>query len=603
LRIFGQCKGFGLRITGLFALTVLETPLFLLAPIPLALAVDSVLGSDPVPTFLNPILPDSLTDHQLLIAAALLQLVIVLITNLHTMTSEVLRTATSERITQAIRSRLFGRVQQMSFAFHDKRGVSDSLYRIQYDAPAMGSVIVDALIPMASAAITLVFVFIVIFRINAELAVVAIAISPFLMLLAARFRRAMRTQFAESKQLDSSAMAVVSEALGTFRVVKAFGREQQEQERFARSADHSIAAKIKVSWTQGFLTLMVDLITAFGTAAVLYIGVRDVQSNALTLGDLLIVMSYLARLYAPLGMITRKTADLQESLASATRGFDIIDRQPEIRERPHAAAIARAKGEIAFRDVSFAYGPDAPLALDGITFSVAAGTRVGIAGRTGAGKSTLVSLLLRFYDPVLGSIELDGRDLREYRLEDLRRQFALVLQEPVLFSTSVRENIAYGRLGAGLDEIRAAAAAAGADDFVMRLPDGYDTLVGERGMRLSGGERQRISVARAFLKDAPILVLDEPTSSVDIRTEAEMMATTERLMQSRTTFMIAHRLSTLDYCDVRLTIDGGRVVEGPVPSSPDWRHTFGLAETSSTRSMTSGTRRIAPQGDAWHDER
>jgi ATP-binding cassette subfamily B protein len=271
-------------------------------------------------------------------------------------------------------------------------------------------------------------------------------------------------------------------------------------------------------------------------------------------------MGYISQLYAPLKTISRKTASMQSHFASAERAFALLDEPADVIERPGARPLVRAKGAVAFQGVSFAYRGDQPV-LGDVTFDVAPGTSVGIAGATGAGKTTLVSLLSRFYDPTSGTILLDGVDLRDYKVADLRNQFAIVLQEPVLFSTSITENIAYARVGASFEEIVAAAQAANAHDFICRLPQGYDTLVGERGMRLSGGERQRVALARAFLKDAPILILDEPTSSVDVKTEATIMEAMERLMQGRTTFMIAHRLSTLEHCDVRLRIEEGRMVD------------------------------------------
>jgi ATP-binding cassette subfamily B protein len=354
-------------------------------------------------------------------------------------------------------------------------------------------------------------------------------------------------------------MRVVQEVLATFRVVKAFGREDAEHERFVQASDQSVRANVRVSWTDGFLSLLIDAVTAAGTGAVLYIGIRQVQAGALSLGALLVVISYLSRLYDPLKTVTRKVSAIQRALASAQRSFEILDEVPEITDRRNALPLQRARGEIWFESVSFSYDGKHPV-LEEVSFAVPRGARVGILGPTGAGKSTLVSLLMRFYDPSAGAIRLDGVDLRDYRVADLRRQFALVLQEPVLFSTTIAENIAYGRPDASDAEVRAAAAQAGAHAFVDGLPDGYDTLVGERGMRLSGGERQRISLARAFLKDAPILILDEPTSSVDIKTEAAIIESMNRLTEGRTSFMIAHRLGTLETCDLFVEIVGGRAV-------------------------------------------
>src|SRR6266576_3723491 len=369
----------------------------------------------------------------------------------------------------------------------------------------------------------------------------------------------MRRQHRHIKKLESSALAVVQETLGALRVVKAFGGEQQETDRFAQRSREGVAARIRMALTEGRYGLLVGLTTALGTGAVLFIGVRHVQANLLTLGQLLMAVTYLGQLYEPLKTVSKKAATLQSYLASAERAFALLDQQPEVPERPDAHPLERARGALEFRGVSFAYGPDRPVLHD-ISCVIPPGTRLGVVGATGAGKTTLISLLTRFYDPQHGEILLDGTDLREYRLTDLRRQFAVVLQEAVLFSTSIAENIAYAAPGATRQQIVAAAQAANAHEFIERLPQGYDTEVGERGMKLSGGQRQRIALARAFLKDSPVLILDEPTSSVDAETEAKILGAMRHLMRGRTVVLISHRPSTLERCEALLVLDHGRVV-------------------------------------------
>jgi ATP-binding cassette subfamily B protein len=370
----------------------------------------------------------------------------------------------------------------------------------------------------------------------------------------------MRKESRQARKLESAALAVVHETLGALRVVKAFGQEARETERFVRRSRESVAARLHVALLQGRYGVVVGLTTALGTAAVLWIGVGHVRAGVLSLGQLLMVMGYLGQLYDPLKTISQKAGTFQTYLASAERAFALLDERPDVPEQALARPIERAHGRIAFRNISFAYDPAHPV-LDNVSFEVPPGARVAVRGMTGAGKTTLVSLLTRFYDPTAGAVLLDGVDLREYRLGDLRNQFAIVLQEPVLFSTSIAENIGYGRPGATELEITAAARAAGAHEFIARLPHGYATPVGERGMRLSGGERQRIALARGFLKDAPLLILDEPTSAVDVQTEAAILEAMDRLMRGRTAFLITHRVSALTVCDVRLQLERGRLVE------------------------------------------
>ncbi len=317
-------------------------------------------------------------------------------------------------------------------------------------------------------------------------------------------------------------------------------------------------ARIRMASFEGTFGLLVGVTTAMGTAVVIYLGGRHIQSGLITLGDLVLVIVYLLQLYAPVQAIAKSVTTLQSSLASTRRALALLDEAPDVVERPHARPLVRAAGAVAFRNVSFAYAGHARVLHD-LSFDVPPGTRLGIMGATGAGKTTLVSLLSRFYDPTAGEILLDGIDLREYRLQHLRRQFAIVLQEPVLFSATIAENIAYARPDASEQDIVESARSANAHDFIAGLSDGYQTLVGERGMRLSGGERQRIALARAFLKDAPILILDEPTSSIDVETEAVILEAMWRLMQGRTAFLIAHRITTLAPCDACLELEGGRL--------------------------------------------
>lgn len=563
-RIWGQARPYWQHIVGVFLLDLLASPLGLLAPVPLKIAVDSAIGNHPLPSFLEPVLPPRATHSgtaALFLAVGLL-VGLTVVRQIQSLASSLLRTYTAEKLVLDFRSRLFRHAQRLSLAYHDMSGTADSVYRIQYDASAIQYVALDGFVPFFRAGFTLVAMLYITLRIDWQFAMVALVVSPGLYWVSQASRRRWRVQSREVKTMESAAMAVVQEVLSAVRVVKAFGREDYEQDRYMRRSTDVLGARIRLGLAEGRFSLIIGLITSVGTAAALWLGVRHVQAGVLTLGSLFLVMSYLSQLYEPLRTIGQKATRLQGYLASAERAFAILDQRPDVVERPNARPLARASGAVTFRNVCFAYQQGQSVLRD-ISLEVSPGTRVGIAGRTGAGKTTLLSLLTRFYDPVSGQIVLDGVDLPDYRVADLRNQFAIVLQEPVLFSTSIRENIAYARPEASDEEIVKAAKLADAHDFIIGLPEGYQTRVGERGMRLSGGERQRISLARAFLKDAPILLLDEPTSSVDLKTESTIMEAMDRLMRGRTTFIIAHRLSTLEGCDLRMELQNGGLVSPP----------------------------------------
>jgi ATP-binding cassette subfamily B protein len=558
-RLLAEAHPYWAHLLGVLLLGLLATPLALLTPVPLKIAIDSGLGRRPLPGLLEPLAGKGVSPLRALLLAAALQIVIVILGQLQSLALTLFSTYTGERLTLTFRARLFRHVQRLSLAYHDARGTADSIYRVQYDAPSIQDILVDGLIPFVSAALAVIGMIYITARIDEKLALVAIAVAPFLFLSVRIYRRRTRYRYKAAKGLESGALNVVQEVLTGLRVVKAFGKEDSEQQRFVDRSTAGMRARIRLALSESLFSLVVSAITAVGTSAVLVIGIQDVRSGRLTLGELMMVISYLSQLYSPIKTVSKKVASLQTSMAGAERVFELLDEMPEVVQRSWARPLKRTRGQIEFRDVSFAYEGGSPV-LSGLDFTVPAGTRLAVLGRTGAGKTTLASLLTRFYDPTEGQILLDGVDIRDYVVADLRDQFAIVLQEPVLFSTTISENIAYARPDASHKEIVRAARAAGANDFVTQLPHGYETQVGERGMRLSGGERQRISLARAFLKDAPILILDEPTSSVDLGTEAAIVQAMERLMEGSTTIMITHRPSIAETCHAQLELEGGHAV-------------------------------------------
>ena len=561
-RLAREVRPYRVHLVGLALLGLLASPIALLTPVPLKIAVDNVLGAQPLPRALAVVLPDALAGSRngLLLFAVVLLVLIALLGQLRDLAFGVLKTWIGERLVLDFRSRLFGRAQRLSFTYHDAAGTADAMYRIRYDAEAISYLTVEGAVPLLSAAATVAGMLYVSLRIDLPLALVALSVVPVLLVLSGTVRRRLRAQARHLKRLDAGVLAVIQETLGALRVVRAFGQEDRQNRQFAREAGESVRAKVRLALVEGGAGVLVGLTTALGMALVVYLGVSHVRGGVLSLGALLLIASYLGQLYAPLRTLSRKVSSVQSHLASAERAFALLDQPGDVPERADARPLHRARGDVVFQHVSFGYDPMQPVLHD-VSLAIEAGTRVTITGTTGAGKTTLVSLLTRFYDPTAGEILLDGEDLRAYRLADLRDQFAIVLQQPVLFSTTIAENIAYGRPGAAAPEIEAAARAANAHEFIVALPHGYDTQVGERGMRLSGGERQRVALARAFLKDAPILILDEPTSSVDVGTEAAILEALERVMRGRTVFLITHRPTTLLGWDVRLHFQHGRLVE------------------------------------------
>ena len=560
-RLASQARSSWSPIAALFLVGLLATPLALLTPLPLKLAVDNVLGSRPLPPAIDALTPAAITrtPSTLLLGIAVFTLAIALLTQLQALASRYLTAVAGERLVLDFRRAIFQHLQRLSLSYHDSIGTSDSVYRMQNDVPAIRYLIIDGFMPSVSAAVALAGMVYVMLRMDWQLTLVALVIAPPLLVMTQAYRPLLRNQSRDVKKLESGALAVVHEVLGALRIVKAFGQEDREGERFLRRADAGVRGRIRLALAEGHFNVIVGLITAAGTAAVLFVGIGHVRAGVLSLGNLLLIMGYLGKLYDPIKTISRKVATVQGHLASTERAFALLDEPVDVDERVDARPIGRARGAIAFHDVSFRYAADRPVLHD-VSFTIEPGTRLGLVGASGAGKSTAINLLMRLYDPTSGEILLDGHDVREYRLADLRRQFAVVPQEPVLFSMSIAENIAYANPGAGAHTIVAAAQAANAHDFIVQLPRGYDTQVGERGVQLSGGQRQRIAIARAFLQDSPVLILDEPTSAVDAEAEAAILEAVRRLMRGRTVILITHRSTMLEGCAGIVVLEHGRVV-------------------------------------------
>src|SRR2546422_2085047 len=544
----------------LLIISLAAVPITLITPLPLKLLVDSVLGSQPLPGYLAIFASTgpSLAKNSVLWVAVGLLLGVAFLTYSQNLVNVWASSKVGNGMTLDVRDRLFRQMQRLSVTYHDTMGAADFAYRTLNDAPMLRSFGIDGMIPLATSILTLGAMILVMVLLDWQLALIALLVSPAMFLLIVVFRPRIRAGWRKYRNSETAAMAVAQETLGASRLVKSYGQEERKSQQLVSHYSESQAAALKVSVDSAIYNLLVGVVTAGGLAAVLFVGIGHVESGVLSLGSLLVVNFYVTQLYGPLRNVGQSLLDIQMSLTGVERYHAVMDEKPDVPESPNAIPLGRAKGKLAFDNVSFEYLKDHPVLQD-VSFQLALGDRLGVVGPTGSGKSTLSNLLLRLFDPNQGSVTLDDRDLRDYKVADLRNQFAVVHQETVLFSTTVAENIRFARPDASMEGIVKAATQANAHEFITNLPDGYNTLVGERGMKLSGGERQRISLARAFLKDAPILVLDEPTSSLDVHTEGAILETIQKLMQGKTTIMIAHRPSTLRDCNLVLILESGRV--------------------------------------------
>ena len=560
IRVLGYVRPFRRLATLSIILTVVVAGLGLLAPWPLKILFDSVLGDHPLPGPLEPLLAPLADDTMLVLLLVVAGGFLITVgENLLSVWNSYAQTRLEQGIILDFRTDLFAHAQRLSMAYHDGRRAGGLIFAINHQADSAAGLLM-ALQPLVQSGLTIVGMFWITYTIQPQLALLSLVIVPILYTSVAYYMRHIDSRVRDVKNLEGESLSIIHEAVSMLRVIVAFGRERHEQRRFREHGERAVDARVDVTVRQTAFSLAINTTTAAGAALVLGFGVHQILQGRMTSGELLIVIAYVTSIYGPLEAISTTIGSLKERFVSLEIAFNLLDEDPEIVDRPGARAIERAAGDVALERVSFGYAGREET-LHHIDFSAPRGSIVGIVGPTGAGKTTLVSLIPRFYDPAEGRVLIDGTDVRDITLVSLRRQVSVVLQEPLLFSGTIRENIRYGRLDATDEEVIDAAKAANAHDFIMSLPRRYSTLLGDRGARLSGGERQRIAIARAFLKDAPILILDEPTSAIDSRTESVILDALDRLMVGRTTFMIAHRLSTIRRPDLILVMDGGRIVE------------------------------------------
>jgi ABC-type multidrug transport system fused ATPase/permease subunit len=522
-----------------------EVALGALTPWTLKLVVDNVLSGRPMPGWIAAVTSPVGTHTAALLGVILAGGLVLQMTNeAVSMVHTQIMVDTGQRMVYDLRARLFAHLQALDMRHHTSVSAGDAVYRIDADAYCIDNLVMKGIFPLGSAALTLVVMLAILIKLDSMLAVLALCVVPFLYWVLRVYTTPLGDRAERVKELESTLAERLYEKFAAIRVVKSFGRERYEQERFGARSMEAMRERIRLTWQESLFSVAITGVTMVGTALVLWVGGLHVLRGELTVGSLLVVIAYLGSVYGPLSAIAHTAGSLQEALASTRRVRRTL---AMVREDTDAASErgfnpARVRGHIVFDQVTFGYDGHAPVLQD-VSFEARPGEMVALVGLTGAGKTTAVSMIPRFYDPSAGRVLIDGRDVREYQLRGLRERIALVLQDPVLFRGTIADNIRYGRLDASNEEIRRAAIAAHADEFVSRLDRAYDTEVGESGSGLSGGERQRLSIARAVLKDAPILILDEP----------------KRLRAGRTTIVIAHRLSTIRDADRILVLDRGQV--------------------------------------------
>ena len=533
----------------------------LLKPWPLKLILDHVILDKPLPRswhFFHGIAAAGRTG--LLVDSAVAIVLIALCGGVLSYFQIFITSSIGYKMVYALRRELFTHLQQLSLSFHNRSRSGDLMTKIAGDTNTLKDVFADSIMKFASYSLTVIGMLAVMMVIDWKVGAIALATLPFLCFSLFHLFRKTKASVKAQKKQEGKVNSRMTEVLSAIPLVQAFAREHYEEELFDAVTAETVLESIRVARLEAAATRSSEIITAVGTAAAVLFGATQVLSGRMLPGELVLVVGYLTNMYKPIRSLAKLSTDLSKAMASAERISDVLDIEPEIQDPPHAIEAQRLKGEIVFEGVSFDYG-DGKDVLRQVSFAGSPGQRVALVGASGAGKSTIVSLILRLYEPQEGRILIDGVDIRQYRRDSLRRQIGLVLQQSILFGATIRENIAYGSPEASLDRIVAAARAANADEFIRELEDGYDTVIGERGATLSGGQRQRIAIARALIRDAPILILDEPMTGLDVENEGKVREALDRLMRGKTSLMITHDLPSIADADLVLLLEEGRIAD------------------------------------------
>jgi ABC-type multidrug transport system fused ATPase/permease subunit len=563
--VFELVKPYKKWLLVIFAAMLLETGMSLLGPWPLKIIIDNVVGNHHLPGWLQWIndLPFGKNKMAIATAAAFGLIIITLIGGIASYMDNYFTESVAQYVANDLRKKVYHHLQRLSLSYYDSHQIGNILSTITSDVSTIQGFASSALLSILIDALTILGMLGLMFYMNWDFALVAVAVTPILLLFVARFKKAVKKATHEVRTQQSSMVSVLQQGLESVRAVKAFDRQDLEEKHLENVSMSTVQASLKARKIKSLLSPVVGVVVAACTAFVLWRGAHLVLIEAMTLGGLTVFLSYLGKFFKPVQDLAKLTTSIAQASVSLERIQAILDTDTVIPQKPDAKEPTNVQGHIDFEHVAFSYDPETPV-LSNVHFSIKAGQRIGICGPTGGGKSTVVSLIPRFYDPTKGRVLIDSVDITNYQLhgdKGLRDQIAFVLQDTVLFFGTIKDNIAYGKINATQEEIEAAARMANADEFIAKMPHGYDTMVGERGLTLSGGQRQRIGIARAIIRNSPILILDEPTAALDTESEKLVMEALERLMKGRTVIIIAHRLSTIRDADKIVVLKGGYVAE------------------------------------------
>jgi ABC-type multidrug transport system fused ATPase/permease subunit len=541
---------------------LVETLMGLAAPWPLKLALDNVLGSHPLPEWLSIIHESFLGEgkNAILHFAALAVVAIAVLDGISSYADSYFTTSIGQWIAHDLRRTVYDHLQRLSLSYYDRHDTGNLISTITEDIDAVQSFASSSMLNILVDVFTVIGMLAVMFYLEWDFTLIALSVTPLLAILVYRFKHVVKRASHEVRKKQSEIVSVVQEGLASIRVVKAFARGEYEEGRLREKSLESVSAALRARRVKSLLPPLVSTVVSIGTALVLLYGTKLVLAGQMTAGSLVVFLAYLSRLFKPIQDLAKMANNVAQAAVGLERIKAIIDTNEKTPELPGAREAENINGEVEFCNVTFGYDPNR-LTLKDVSFSIPPGKMVGIVGATGGGKSTIISLIPRFYDPVSGQVKLDGTDVRDFTLKSLREQISCVLQDTQLFRAPIWQNIAYGKPGATREEIIRAATLANAHEFIGKMGEGYDTMLGERGMTLSGGQRQRIGIARAIIRDTPVLLLDEPTTGLDAESERVVLEALERLMKGRTTIVIAHRLVGVRNADLIIVVKDGTIAE------------------------------------------